>query len=485
MFDLPSQLVGDVFVMRNCKHNEKVGLFNRYLKDTPNMSKIDWALVDIILDELYQKCMVNYVKSTSTHFLTSKTGKLGCRYNKAAIEILEKGFDLSRDSQIKYFVKNEKYNELKAPRGIMGRDPKFNLVFSKYIEPIEKAFLKVQQVCSAKNYEEKAEMFSKFVGWYGENDFSKFEGSQRSAVLRNIEYKFYRKFYPSDDNFTKLFAATMLKRGQTINGIQFEFEWCRGSGDLTTTLGNGLLNYVSTKYFLLKNNCDTENFQIAGDDGLMQLPENRYEYVNTYEHFGFDAKFLVKEHYSEVEFCSGRYIKINETDFLFVQKLDKLLTNVAYCINKDFHYCLGDYLNSLGLLYSTIYKGVPIYEDLGNMLLRNGLKGRFLKEANSHFSFQDVQIDLKDRYRIVPEIAFVDVMCVNGYNSGEMIFLKNYLQNLQIDIPTERNLRFKPSQLDKKVVDLVSIVYDLENDVVIPQTDKKLNKIYNSVKSTR
>jgi len=129
--------------MRNCCHNDVVGLANRYCKVSDNSINYDLGIVNGILDELAQHILRANGGSrmkpiTLLDFLDSRSGHSKQRYYKAFSKMQKRQFDPVKDSGIKAFIKNEKYSEHKPPREIMGRDPVFNLLYGRYTIPLEK-----------------------------------------------------------------------------------------------------------------------------------------------------------------------------------------------------------------------------------------------------------------------------------------------------------------------------------------------------------
>lgn len=378
----------ETIVYGNCACNQLVSFSNRYLKETPSPKTLDKDLLDRIIVDLVVKIRSNLANSSDFEpaaFLTSKKGPLKSRYHNAHMKNVKNGVPLGKISDIGAFVKNERYFEEKSPRMIMGRNPRFNLLYARFIEPIERAFFKLPQVANSCDYKKCGEKFAELVGqWFFENDMSKFEASQRWETLR-LEYLVYAGCFPNDlDELNLLFAAKMYKFGVTTNGVKFKFNYCRGSGDMDTSLGNGILNYIATTYFQAVNfcpqvtrcslnqccvGCVTGKFVIKGDDSYGVMPVGA-PYINTYDYFGFDAKLVVRTQPSEVEFCSGHFVRVRG-GYYYVQKLRKMLTSIETIINKDFisHGWVAHYYRSLGLMYKTLYAGIPVYEDLANYLM--------------------------------------------------------------------------------------------------------------------
>jgi len=417
-----------------------VSFSNRYLKETPSPKHLDRDLLDRIIKSLVNDIKLNLNSQADFEplpFILSKKGPLRSRYLNAHNKNVRRGVPLREISDIGAFVKNERYFEEKSPRMIMGRNPRFNMLYARFIEPVERAFFKLEQVANACDYYKCGQKFTNLVGqWFFENDMSKFEASQRWETLR-LEYLVYSLLFPSDkQDLDVLFAAKMLKHGRTTAGVKFMFDYCRGSGDMDTGLGNGILNYIATTYFQAVNfcprrercrlgvcceGCVTGKFVIKGDDSYGCMPVNA-AYINTYEYFGFDAKLIIKKMPHEVEFCSGHFVRQADGTYYYVQKLRKLLTSIETVINDDIttkgH--AAHYYRSLGLMYKKLYAGIPVYEDLADYLMtacKHGLNLNLtrdtsygLTEAFEHF----------ERQANVSDQTLVDISLVNDMSFAEL-----------------------------------------------------------------
>jgi len=194
-------------VYKSCLGNEYAALHNRYLKDTPQMH-IDVDTFELVYQELKTLLLKDGpIKPISIEdFLMTKKGALGNRYLQAAQETFVAGFNFKRDSKVSPFIKNEKYfDATKPPRLVYSRDPKFNILFAKYLLPIEHSLVKnVPQVAKGKNLWERGAMFQELVygEWYAENDMSKFEASQRHHLIEMVQGRLFHDIYGEDELLT-------------------------------------------------------------------------------------------------------------------------------------------------------------------------------------------------------------------------------------------------------------------------------------------
>lgn len=411
------------------------------------------------------------------------------------------GLDLNRDSTIAAFVKLERYfEEGKSPRMIMGRDPKFNILYAQIVEPIEKGFFLLPQVANACDYVSCGKKFENLLGqWFMENDMSKFEGSQRMFVLR-MEYMVYSLIFPEkQDLLDVLFAYKIRKSGKTQSGVDFEFYECRGSGDMDTSLGNGILNYIATQYFLISNycpncsfekcqnpQCKTFKFVVKGDDSYASIPRHG-RYVNTYDFFGFDAKIVIRKSPEDVEFCSGHFLEYTPGQYVYVQKLRKMLQSLTTCLNQDAirNGWVQHYYASLGKMYKVLYAGVPVYEDIANFLIRiggkHGVNVNLVSSYNLTMAYRaDHNIKLGNIDR---PLTFVSMSMINKMDIGELNSIIHWCRTFNLTF--DANLT-KRCNVSNRTTDAIEIDIELLNTQVTSEgMPKRIRKFWRQLRSYR
>jgi hypothetical protein len=403
--------------MTSCCHNEFVGFRNRYLKDVPHNTTYCKRILDKCILELVTLLKPHFEgKLTTQQFLEGKVGKLGVRYVKAFRDIQQKGFCKTRHSKCSAFVKNELYDELKPPRMIINRDPRFTLVYGRFTQALEHAMMKIPQFSKGKNFLERGKQFADLIGnnWILEGDCSKFEGSQRLRLLGEVELAIWKALLNSDDYavMQELFCSKMSKNGYSQNGVKFQFYACRGSGDADTGLFNSILSWLACRYFEIVNKTGNGNFQVDGDDNGISIPRGREDFINTFAHFGFDAKLILRKDYHDFNYCSGKYIQINKTgDFMYIQNFRKVINNMRFFRKRNFEHCRADYYHSLGFMYKVIYGELPLIKEFADMLLRSTeghhVKTEILYDLNPMYHEQLKHRELKAEYdeHIITELA--------------------------------------------------------------------------------
>lgn len=454
--------------MANCIHNHVESMAKRYLKATPEPQpdKINYHLLWRIIQHLVSEVKQHYKPEFSFHkYVSTKPGGSRRRFLKAYNQLLNGDGDIMRASKISAFIKNERYfEEGKAPRMIMGRDPRFNIHYARFIARFEDAFYQLPQMANTCDFWQCGEKFAKIYSRtrrIGENDMSKYESSQRWLYMA-IEFLVYALTCPEDEvqNLTTLFAVKMVKAGHTSEGLKFYFEHCRGSGDLDTGCGNGVGNYVCTMYLKIMNFCphgpeccmnnvccDFDGFVAKGDDSYFGIPENHTgPLVDTYAHFGLDAKLIVRDDGLQTEFCSGHFVRLSNGRFLYVQKLRKLINSVSTLINPDTikNGWASHYYRSLGDMYSVLYGELPVYGELAKFLQTANEKLRIninlVQEsygANQAYSLKPRSVQ---RIDVCPE-TMLDMASANDFTFAELESLKRFFSTTRLEFPPHMRKR--------------------------------------------
>jgi uncharacterized protein YifE (UPF0438 family) len=468
--------------MANCGHNQLESLAMRYLKQTPDVegANLDVDLLIRIIDQLAADVREHYKPEFNFNaYVKTKSGAVRRRYLKAYKQLADGELDITKNSRISAFVKNERYfEEGKSPRSIMGRDPKFNIIYARFISRYEDAFFKLDQVCNACDFRKCGEKFERLIRKsmaMFENDMSKFEATQRFFILL-LEYLVLLRVTPEHehDDLTKVFAAKIMKPVVYQSGVRADFENCRGSGDLDTGSGNGTANYISTVYFKIINfcklgsncklkecNCGCYDFALKGDDSYGTDPTGGTRpLINTYKWFGFDAKLVSRPDGRLTEFCSGHFIRV-AGGYTYVQKLRKVITSVATCINPDTikNGWLGHYLRSLGDMYAVLYDGVPVYEDFAKMLRTAHGKAinMALVEGISYGAVEAFKLRNSQKVDAVPE-TLLDISLVNDMPLAQLGALSQTFTLSNIVLPAHLMRRCNTKVKDSgKWCDLDSI----------------------------
>lgn len=429
LYDVPKYFTKDMFIMRNCCHNEFVGLRNRYLKDTPNNVTLNVNLLKECIKELALLLKPNFSGPISVNeFFANKKGKLRKRYLDAFSKIEKNGLNLNKHNATSAFVKNEIYDEMKPPRMIINRDTRFNIAYGRFTMALEKAMTKIPEFSKGKNFFERGQQFKDLLmsGWWLEGDCSKYESTQRERLLKLIELQLMNELLEDEKTykeFETLFYAKLKKHGFTQNGVKFSFWALRGSGDMDTGLFNSIFMWLACRYFEKVNGTGCRKFIVDGDDNVVSIPKGTKDFVDTFAHFGFDAKLNIRKDYHDVDYCSGKFIQYNRSgDFVYVQNIKKIMNNMSVFRKEQFKHCKTTYYHSLGYMYKQIYGDMPLFANFANFLLRSTkgchVETEILKELNPMYveqlSFGPLSLAFDDTIKVELAMTFdLNITLVN------------------------------------------------------------------------
>jgi hypothetical protein len=399
-FDLHQLDAQKYRVYTNCQHNEMISFHNRYFAETqePSFKDVDWVLMDTIIDELVESIRLEggYEPGTVdiTELINSRQPRLRKRYTKAYNQLLDDGCpSLHEISRVQPVLKKEKMKPGKAPRFVMSRDTRFTMLMLMFVQPIEQAFSKLEQVGIGKNFLQRGKAFADHVlgDVMAKTDFTMFDASKRVEFRKRVTFSVYEKLMGPElfKVFRPYLFETLATRGTTLMGHKFKMEGCEISGEASTILDNTMDNWLMTEYYLRFNQQESRKFNVMGDDGALRL-RTKDALVDTYAFFGFKIKLEIVTDYHDIDYCSSKFIQITPGTFYQVQNLRTLLDKVAYLINPSYYGAVDDYYASIGHMYMVLYSGIPIYEDLGRWL-RSSVKGKhfanleYLQASYGHF----------------------------------------------------------------------------------------------------
>lgn len=262
IFD-PVELLGDLYgtwrcqVHRGCVHNEKTGLLGRVLGDVPaptaqglRMLRSGLARVRRWLLKKHQ-----FTRHSYEDILAQYSGAKRTKY-EAAAESLKHSPVERWDARVTLFVKGEKRNEddLKDPRVIQFRTPRYNIELATYLRPIEHAFLRYKGcrrglrrsyvIAKGRDSVERASLIAYKMQQFGDPvcvplDAKRFDKHVAAEVLEE-EHAVYNAVW-NDKTLRALLSYQIRNKGKSMGGIKYKVVGNRMSGDYNTGLGNCLI----------------------------------------------------------------------------------------------------------------------------------------------------------------------------------------------------------------------------------------------------
>jgi len=314
-------------------------------------------------------------------------------YARALTSIMRRKL-CDKDARLTMFVKFEKQDVRKAPRGINPRDPRFNLALGKYLKHAEKSYYhSINKMFGKRTYatvikgmdahvvasviKSKWDLFSRpvAVGL----DATKFDMHVSVAAL-NYEHQFYRNLFPDSQELSWLLSKQLYNAGcaYVADGkVEFEMQGTRASGDLNTSLGNCLLMCGLIHAYAAERGVDIELCNNGDDcvvimeaDQLQKFTDNLDGWFRTR---GFAMAVERPCYYlEEIEFCQSHPV-LTDNGYVMVRNLASVMRKDPMCLvpmQNDRAY--KKWLFAVGDCGAKAVPGVPVHQAMYNCFRRNG-----------------------------------------------------------------------------------------------------------------
>lgn len=299
------------------------------------------------------------------------------------------------DAWLKSFIKFEKQELLKAPRGISPRSPRYNLVLGKYLKFLEKLIYSAinraygshtratvikgyNVIQSAEIIRDKWSLFNNpvAVGL----DASKFDMHTTQEALK-YEHSVYNGIFKSAE-LRKLLRWQLVNRGiaRCDDGdVRFSIKGTRSSGDLNTSMGNCII-MCALIYAYQKSLQMRVELCNNGDDCvvIMEQADLHRFIVGVPSFFSRHGYRMTVEapvyEFEQIEFCQSHPV--------FDGHAWRMVRNVATCVKKD-AMCLipvnsvstlQKWLWAVGTCGLSITAGMPVMQAFYQCYKRSGIE---------------------------------------------------------------------------------------------------------------
>lgn len=328
-------------------------------------------------------CEKNFRPLQPDQDLSVETWLASCPYPAWRKEELRKLHKESKplgkgDCKVKAFVKDEFYPEAKHSRGIYSRTDRFKIEVGPIFRAIETeiykhpAFIKKIPIADRPAYISR--LIEKLGARYGAADYTAFESHFVRDMMEAIEFVVYRymtESHPCHKHFVKIMDEVLAGENICVfKNFQLLLKATRMSGEMNTSLGNGITNLIMLSFLFEKLGVHEVMAVVEGDDSLFAYFKGRCPTVEMFKEYGFTIKMESSDDLSEASFCGlifDRDDLINITD-----PVDALVTfgwaGKFYC-----HSSLATRMKLLrckSLSYAHQYPGCPILASLAKCGLR-------------------------------------------------------------------------------------------------------------------
>lgn len=233
------------------------------------------------------------------------------------------------DATVKLFIKNETYSEYKFARGINTRHDRSKIFMAPYVKTVEHLFYTlgcfVKHISVADRPQHVRRVLSR-LHWsplepgafepgdgdlrglkFYVTDHTAFESAMTPQIMSAFEFAVYRTLFCKDHNFCHFMKKiTMGKQKIKNHLVSCTRLGGRMSGDLTTSIGNGITNLFSIEYILTSRHIP-HSVVVEGDDALIAIPLRYTIRPEWWTELGFTVKLEEVKHPRESGFCGMYY----------------------------------------------------------------------------------------------------------------------------------------------------------------------------------
>lgn len=332
-------------------------------------------------------------------------------------KLKETPYTLADVSLIKSFMKKETYPEYKYPRGINSRSDEFKCLFGPWIRCIEEEIYKLPEFIKHIPVKDRAEYVMNMIydpnSVYMATDYSQYESHFTKELMEAIEFVVYKHMTQNlqNDEFIDLLNILTGTNKCYFKEFMISLEATRMSGEMNTSLGNGLANFFLTKFVLHKLGYKDHEIKtvVEGDDGLTRVKRDRLPTTQNFKDLGFTIKLDVYEQISEASFC-GLIFDPDDRNVI-TDPLD-VLVNFYWLDGQRYARAskrkLMELMRSKALSALYQYPGCPIIKSMARHALRHteGYKFRyhFTNLYDDYIHKSAMVALLNDDYTLKPEV---------------------------------------------------------------------------------
>lgn len=382
---------------------------------------------------------------------------------------------------INIFQKCENYPEIKEPRAISACSEEAKCYLGGYLHAIDKHAIKtcpffVKGLNSYAIDNKKTNLARRWSLFMG-SDYSSYEGSQDYCWINMIEKTIYLKWL---ENYPEIqqHISEIYEKGHDIYYRKTFWGHLRGkrmSGDVQTSIGNGICNALIWKYVSYVSNVPIE-LLVEGDDAF--ICSDAELDVSIVHRLGFDCKIDGPSTNPDDICFLSRYM-IDGNPFADIPKvMDKIgvvkSSHFAKCYKRNTNRSLreiNDYAYTKAYCYLFMYSGCPVVDPACRAIMRC-TQGRFrLELMDDYFAQRFEGLTLR-----IPNRPILD--CVRK-KVAEL--WPQYSLNSQYELERDFNMM---KTLCNRILDVTEEAGSSEKNVEKEVKDWENKKEYSSVKKT-
>lgn len=200
-------------------------------------------------------------------------------------------------------------------------------------------------------------------------DAKMFDGHYKEENLM-AEHKFWLKLFNNNRELKHLLDAQLDTYGKTQNGIRFEGDATRCSGEYTTSNGNSMSNYSYLARYCKASGLKEGEFRICvnGDDSVLFVDSSNLHKLlpdEWFKNYGMEVLTdKVCRDFCQISYCQTNPIRVQRGgELIWYMVKEPMRTISRMCFSPaDALNSVDRYLSSVGLCELAVSSGVPILQ---------------------------------------------------------------------------------------------------------------------------
>lgn len=407
----------DYYVHNDCVCNQVLAARNRVVCQWPQPTKAAIARLDKMAKRMSWYLGLGHSPVPPEQWTAKYSGMKAQRY-KAAIRSLEVSPLVRKDSYIQAFVKAEKIADpSKDPRMIQARSGRYNVVLGSYLKAIEHRLYNIKGTGPLRKYLPSTRLIMKGLSMPARGaaltqkwnalkdpvqlslDCSRFDAHCSKRLLQ-VEHSVYLRCFLNSPELARVLSWQLQNKCFTQDGVVYDCEGRRMSGDMNTALGNCVLMVMMLADAMMQIGVPPDKYDIAddGDDCALFVekefvPIVRKRIVDIFSEYGHDLKVEeVIDSFEKVTLCGARVIRVGGRRVAILDPRRTIgKSRVVLKVRREPEW-LQKYVSTVGQCLLALHAGVPVLQAHALYLLR-AHKQRLKEVPGSYLYRLDFNID--------------------------------------------------------------------------------------------
>lgn len=371
-----------------CIGNEIKSLASRHLQTNTKTTCIDPEVAFQRLRQAYPP--IDLKPWTYEMVIQHKPPSQRKRYRRAYQQLMETGLQ-EKDFRIASFIKMERMNypdddptstTLKPPRMIQARSSKFNLYMQRFIMPYANKWKRLRQLEGRTPFAKGMNALQ--IAQQLHQDWTHFSNpiallldhkaydSKLDVGWLKATHSYYRDHYVNHD---LPLECQLSNKCYTGNGVKYNVEGTRMSGDPDTSDGNSTANLALICDLMREvESRDT----VMGDDSVIIFESEHYELIKSRidcmsQRYPWETEYRFTQQFEDVDFCQCKPV-LTINGWVMVRNPLRAITRGTTCIapliTTKLHHLLPRYFRAVGDCEYSCNPGVPVLQDFALWMMR-------------------------------------------------------------------------------------------------------------------